>query len=287
MDSLLKRALAYLLDLGLIMIVVSCVSNSNINPQIGKYRELYASFSKLQANYYEQQENDIKTCDDLKKAIDDKKLTEQKYLDDYNNLEKEEILEEEYNKKCLTIVNSYNDNKMTQEEYTNKFNYYYQQLQRASSFTYILDVVVTLLYVVLFQKYTNGQTLGKKIMRLKVVPVKGEQLTYKQLLLRNIFLFSIFYHLLMIITSLVVPEKYFVLSSNILYLMDYFLSIAVVGTMFFNKQRRGLHDMVAKTRVALFDFNGNELEEKNFFSLKIKEDPIPKKQDHNKKKKDR
>ena len=251
MDSLFKRALAYLLDLGLIMIVVSCISNSSINPQSEKYRELYANFSKLQTNYYEQQKNDIKTCNDLKEAIDDKKLTEQKYLDDYENLEKEELT------------------------------------QRESSFTYILDVIVTLLYVVLFQKYTNGQTLGKKIMRLKVVPLQDGQLTYKQLLIRNIFLFSILYHLLMVFTSFVIPEKYFVLSSDILYLMDYFLSIAVVGTMFFNKQRRGLHDMVAKTRVALFDFKGNELEEKNFFSLKIKEDPIPKKQDHNKKKKDR
>ena len=182
MDSLFKRALAYLLDLGLIMIVVSCISNSSINPQSEKYRELYANFSKLQTNYYEQQKNDIKTCNDLKEAIDDKKLTEQKYLDDYENLEKEELTEEEYNKKCLTIVSSYNDNKITKEEYNNKFNYYYQQLQRESSFTYILDVIVTLLYVVLFQKYTNGQTLGKKIMRLKVVPVKGEQLTNKQLL---------------------------------------------------------------------------------------------------------
>ena len=284
MDSLFKRALAYLLDLGLIMIVVSCISNSRINPQSEKYRELYSSFSKLQTNYYEQQKNDIKTCDDLKNAIDDKKLTEQKYLDDYNNLKKEELIEEEFNKKCLTIISSYNDNKMTEEEYNDKFNYYYQQLQRESSFTYILDIVVTLLYVVLFQKYTNGQTLGKKIMRLKVVPVKGEQLTYKQLLLRNIFLFSILYHLLMVITSFVIPEKNFILSSNILYLMDYFLSIVIVGTMFFNKQRRGLHDIVAKTRVALFDFKGNELEEKNFFVLKKKEEPIIKKQDSNKKK---
>ena len=282
MDSLFKRALAYLLDLGLIMIVVSCISNSSINPQSEKYRELYASFSKLQTNYYEQQKNDIKTCNDLKEAIDDKKLTEQKYLDDYENLEKEELTEEEYNKKCLTIVSSYNDNKMAKEEYTNKFNYYYQQLQRESSFTYILDVIVTLLYVVLFQKYTNGQTLGKKIMRLKVVPLQDGQLTYKQLLIRNIFLFSILYHLLMVFTSFVVPEKYFVLSSDILYLMDYFLSIAIVGTMFFNKQRRGLHDIIAKTRVALFDFGGNELEEKNFFSLKKKEDITPKKQNHKK-----
>ena len=51
------------------------------------------------------------------------------------------------------------------------------------------------IYFGLFQGFTYGQTLGKKIMRLKIVSNDGNKVSYKQLIFRTLFLYSIINYL--------------------------------------------------------------------------------------------
>lgn len=275
-DSLFKRAIAYFIDMMLVSLVVnSLISSSMVNFQLDTYQDIYKEYTDFHNLYVEQYNNDIKTCENLEKAFSNKKITEEKYINSYEDLkssvDSEEITKEEYDSKCLIIVDNYNDNKITEDEYLDKVTTYSYNLEKKSSFNYIINIIACLLYFVLFQGFTNGQTLGKKIMRLKVVSDDGqEKISYKRLFIRTLFLYSIIYYLALTISVSILSESAFTLSFNILYMLNYILSLVLVFMIGVNSNRRGLHDVVAKTKVIELDFKGNEIKrkKKSFFGSK-------------------
>ena len=270
-DSLFKRVIAYLIDMMLVSIVVNSIVSSNIiNFQLDKYKELYDEYYSIYTLHLEQVNNKIESCSDLDKAVKDKKLTEEKFVSNYNTLKdsysKQEISDEEYNNKCLVIIDDYNSNKMTDEYYSEKVDYYYYRLEKNSIVTYGANIVAFMLYFIFFQGFTGGQTLGKKITRLKVVSSKDdEKVSYKQLFKRTLFLpintmfSSITYCIIMLGCILVLPENLFTPVTDFLYFVNYMVILGIVFTISFNKGKVGLHDMVAHTRIMEMDFKGNEI----------------------------
>lgn len=263
-DYYFKRGAAYSIDILLISIVVNCfISSDKINIQYNTYNKYIKEYYEFYLPYYEHNYNnsEVDTCSEFKEAIDTYKLTEKKYVDDFekinNSLEKEEITKDEYNEKCSSLVKKYMDDAISKKEYEEKENYYLYHLEKNYVVAYLINLAVVLLYFVLFQGFTYGQTLGKKIMRLKVVDLKGDKVSYKALFIRSIFLFSIIYYVLEILATFVVPMKYFTYSYNTLTLLNTVLSIIIIISIFVSKEHKGLHGLISKTKVVLLDFKGN------------------------------
>lgn len=269
-DSIFKRVIAYLIDMMLVSVVVgSIVSSKVVNFQLENYQKFYKEYYELHTLYQEQTNNDIKTCDDLDKVIEEKKLTEEKYVSEYKTLKdsysKQEIVEDEYKNRCLSIIENYNSNKINKEQYTDKVDYYFYHLEKNSIVSYVLNIFVYILYFVFFQGFTGGQTLGKKIMRLKVVSTKEkDNLSYKQLFFRTLLLpistsfQTVSYCILMFISVLFIPKSLFGAIADGLYFVNYILSLVLIFTLFFNKGKAGIHDILVHTKVIEVDFKGNE-----------------------------
>lgn len=266
-DYFFRRAAAYSIDILLISIVInSLVTSSKVNFQVDDYNKYYSEYYQMYLSYYEHNYNngEVKTCDDFKNAIDTYKLTEDKYVSKYEelneSLEDEKITKEEFDKNCSSLVNEYQEDVLSKDEFKEKENYYTYHLEKNYVVAYIINFVITLLYFVLFQGFTYGQTLGKKIMRLKVVTDEGERVSYKQLLIRSVFLFSIIYYVLETIAIFVVPIKYFLYIYNSLLFLNSLLSIIIIISIIISKNSKGLHGLVSKTKVILIDFKGNEID---------------------------
>lgn len=260
-DYLFKRVLAYALDMFLVSVVVSCIAtNSTINFQLDDYEKYYNEYLEISTIYLEQQNNKIITCDDLNKAVSGKKLTEEEYVLEVETLnkDKENITSEEYDSKCLILVNKYNNNKMSEEYVTSKIDHLYYMTEKYSIFLYVINVITCLLYFGLFQGFTYGQTLGKKLTRLKVVSSDGNNVSYKQLIFRTILLYNIIYYIGLIIFSLVAGESLFIKAAQYLSIFSTAL-LTIIGIMIVLNGRRGLHDVITKTKVILMDFKGNEI----------------------------
>ena len=285
-DSLFKRVIAYLIDMMLVSIVVNSIISSNVvNFQLNKYNKLYDEYYDIYTLHLEQTVNKIESCGDLEKAIKDKKLTEEKFVSSYNNLKesysKQEISDEDYDNKCLIIVKDYNSNKMTDEYYSEKVDYYYYRLEKNSIVVYAVNIIAFMLYFVFFQGFTGGQTLGKKITRLKVVSTKeDEKLSYKQLFKRTLFLpintmfSSVTYCIIMLGCILVLPENLFTPVTDFLYFINYMVILGIVFTISFNKGKIGLHDMLAHTRIMEMDFKGNEIKKDDKNKRVVKEEKV-------------
>ena len=107
-------------------------------------------------------------------------------------------------------------------------------------------LVDMILYSILFHS-VFGQTLGKKLVKIKVVNNKDEsKIGFKQAFIRDVFPLLIMTYLFFAGTY----ENIDLFNINLLYLITsaYVIwTLVEVVTMLFNKKRRALHDYLAGT----------------------------------------
>ena len=122
-----------------------------------------------------------------------------------------------------------------------------------------------LLYFVVFQAYNKGQTIGKKLVKLKVVGNSGKELGLNDYLKRVLIIPPIFCDLLDLILLMFVQKNIY-LTSNIVLTVLKNLLLLITGIMvIYRKDNRGLHDLIADTKVI-------ELKEKKKPKKKEKKD---------------
>ncbi|MBR6690590.1 MAG: RDD family protein [Bacilli bacterium] len=216
MKIVFKRAVAYMID----MLIVSAIStliasNAYINKDYKNYINTYEEYD----SFYEKYENSI---EDLQESLED-----------------EEITQDEYDTELEKINNSYNDKNI-------EYNY---KLIKFSIVSTIISILVILIYFVVIQYYFNGKTLGKWIMKLRVVSNNDKKLNILNYLLRSLILNSVLINILTIIFVVTLSKNNYLIANEIIYVVNYVMEIAIVFMMFFDKNNRGLQDYVANTKV--------------------------------------
>ena len=139
-------------------------------------------------------------------------------------------------------------------DYSNKMSKQIYKIDYSMLFNNIYYLVFSFLYFVLFAYFTNGQTLGKKLFKLRVVRQDGEKVKLSNLMLRT-FLSgsSIFMGVNIIVVIqlllLMIPQNqaYFyaiLFSSMISYIIE------IIGlVLLFSKEHRSLYDIIGSTKV--------------------------------------
>ena len=197
MDIVLKRVMAYIIDVLIFSIVLTPIINwSVINPYIDEYTENYSEYTELveQANAGE---------------ID----TE---TDEY----KDKIVDLNYNINKYKVISS------------------------------SISVVGFLLYFAVLQWALKGQTIGKKIMKIRVVANKEDKkLNVGNYILRSLILNNIIFSIILIIGVYIFKAPgYYTLSMVVSYLQLLVMSLIMLMVVL-RKDYRGLHDFVAGTKV--------------------------------------
>ena len=197
MDIVLKRVMAYIIDVLIFSIVLTPIINwSVINPYVDEYTENYSEYTELveQANAGE---------------ID----TE---TDEY----KDKIVDLNYNINKYKVISS------------------------------SISVVGFLLYFAVLQWALKGQTIGKKIMKIRVVANnEDKKLNVGNYILRSLILNNIIFSIILIIGVYIFKAPgYYTLSMVVSYLQLLVMSLIMLMVVL-RKDFRGLHDFVAGTKV--------------------------------------
>lgn len=166
--------------------------------------------------------------------------TYDKYMEAYSNYT--EILED------------YTDEIIDDNEFNKLYNQNYYEVCKYSVSYNVVIVLTILLYFGVFQKYNNGQTLGKKVMKIRVVDSNNNNISLLKSLLRTIPMYYVYIGgiIPLIINSILV---YFLNANNymnITLVISYiFLTISLVSFVMLSvrKDEKGLHDMLSGTKV--------------------------------------
>ncbi len=165
-------------------------------------------------------------------------------------------------KQFSNLTEEYANQKITKEEYLTKGSEINYSLSRETVAESIVTLVITITYFVVFTYFMNGETIGKKIMKIKITSSNHKKLTMNNYLVRSLIINSILLQFISILTILFLDKKTYLSVYNII--SNVFSIIFVVSFMMilFRKDGRGLHDILANTKVISTEKKEQDAEEK-------------------------
>lgn len=258
MRKIIKRFLAYTIDMMVVLLITQSISGIPvINKQLANYTKYYNEYTEYAYDYaqfkvqltknFEDEELSQNEYDKLVETYPDYKGTLDKYYED------EKLTKKEYTTFVKKIDNMYTD--------TSKVLYY--QIEKNSIMYFVIYLIAVVLYFIGFNKLTNGQTLGKKLFRLRVVNSKDSSLGVSvwSYLIRAILLYQPINYIVKLIGVYTLNQNDYYTVTSIIYNLQYYLEFIIGIMIMIRADGRGLHDLLARTRVVLLDKFGKEIEE--------------------------
>ena len=188
------------------------------------------------------------------------------YIDDYNKYYTEytELIEAANNGDIDTNSDEYKDQVID-------LNY------KVSSYGVVsrsISVVASIIYFVIIQYFLKGQTIGKKILKLRVVSNKDKELNIGHYFVRSLILNNIIFSIILIVgVYLFGKNGYYNLSMVVSYLQLLVMSVIILMVVL-RRDNRGLHDFLAGTKVISTEVINNEVEVKEIPSKKEEKETI-------------
>ena len=156
---------------------------------------------------------------------------------------------EKINKELTSVLQKYQKQEITFDTYLKEYSVLALESSKQSGIVNVFSAFVSILYFIVFQLYNKGQTLGKKILRIKVVSDSGE-LTMNQMIFRSLLINSILLNMITIaVISFISDSMTYFYVVGFLELLQYIFFITCLFMVMFSKEKISLHDKITKTRV--------------------------------------
>ena len=192
-------------------------------------------------------------------------------LDPYKDKYKDAY--EKYNE---VVQKSTEDEKNDYKDEIIELNY---EVYKYRTYSSMFSATALILYFGVLPLVMNGQTLGKKIMKLRVVSNNEKKLNFWKYLIRIVILNNIWLSLINIGAVYVVSGVKFYYVTYVISMLSSLIYMLNLIMVMFRKDNRGIHDMVAGTKVILVsnDVVVESVEEVKKDSIKEKVDKVSKK----------
>lgn len=148
----------------------------------------------------------------------------------------------------MEIVEKYSLNEINYSVYVAESIPLVFQLARKSGIITLISLFSSVLYFIVYQFNQNGQTLGKKLMKIKVVSINGE-MTMNQMLVRSLVVNSILIDMVVFGLTIFATQDVYFYGSMLFEQIQSLVLIISVAMIMFNKKGRGLHDLISRCEV--------------------------------------
>ena len=149
-----------------------------------------------------------------------------------------------------SVSEAYVLGEIDESEYMDKSIDLTYKIEEASISRNSIYVVLVIGYFVMFQYFNRGATIGKKLARIRIVE-NGKEPSLKAIFLRSVFINGILANVLNIVLIYVLDKNnYFWAYTAVTSVIGLFIFISAIMILY-KKDRRGLHDMIARTDVVM------------------------------------
>ena len=155
---------------------------------------------------------------------------------------------DKYNEQLGTIMEKFQAQEIDMDEYLLEYSSLYYKMARNNGILSIVTIFLSVLYFVVYQVYTNGQTFGKKLMKIRVVSENGD-LFYNQMIFRSFLANFILVDLLSFVLMLLSPSNIYFYCVGILQLIQYLIVFISIIMVMNRKDGAAIHDKIVHTLV--------------------------------------
>lgn len=159
------------------------------------------------------------------------------------------------------IIENYTSQKITMEEYVNQLVDISYDIAKQTGIATLVGIAISLLYYVLYVYKNDGQTIGKKMMKIKIKKKNDDQLTMNDLLFRTMILQGTLVSIIGFCTILFLDKDTYLATNSLLNLVQYSILLVSFFLIAFTKEKQGLHDKLVGTIVVCTNTVENKEEE--------------------------
>ena len=148
---------------------------------------------------------------------------------------------------------SINDNFINQEidtiTFINQYSNIGYSIGRELFLSNLISVAVGIVYFIVFPLYNGGQSIGKKVIGLKIVSVDDSDVSSNSLLIRYLLMESIGTTIISMCLIFVIKDFYYILCDSILSFLQFLVVIISAFMVIYRRDKRSLPDLIAGTKV--------------------------------------
>ena len=153
------------------------------------------------------------------------------------------------NDSAAELIDSYTKGNIDIETYTDEVKSVTYELAKKQGAVSLITITLTILYFVVYQYKKQGQTIGKQLMKIKVVGSEDQKLTTNNYVIRALIINSILVDLISFTFVVFGDVDAYFYSTAICGFIKYGLLLTCAFMVMWSKSGMGLHDRLAHTMV--------------------------------------
>lgn len=150
-----------------------------------------------------------------------------------------------------STIEQYTSGKLDVNTYINRTMDISYDMSRESGLSSIISIAIAILYFVVYQFKADGQTIGKKLLKIKIVKKDQQDLTMNDILFRSLIINSILFNIIALCFSIFASKDIYFYGVGIFQFIEYLIIFVSCLTILSRKDKQGLHDMIVKTEVVI------------------------------------
>lgn len=131
--------------------------------------------------------------------------------------------------------------------YINHYSSIMYDMDKQNCLITLIGMILMILYFVILPYKWNGQTIGKKMMHIKII--KNESITIKDLFIRSLFINGLGYGILTFILLWIFPSFSYFLTASFIGILQIILVIVSLFMILYNKNGKDLEDIITQSEV--------------------------------------
>lgn len=152
------------------------------------------------------------------------------------------------NDQLLDVEKSYINQEIGPMDAIDEMASIYYDIESSRVVTNVIYTLLLIGYFVVFQYMNKGQTLGKKLLKIRVVE-NNYNPSLLAMIIRTLFINQIFVNIILILLVFVIKDSKFFMACELLSLLNTLFVFISCIMILYRKDKLGLHDMLSKTSV--------------------------------------
>lgn len=155
---------------------------------------------------------------------------------------------ESLNDEAYGIIQKLRDENISTTQYVTDYMNVVYKLARANGLVSIITILLNIIMYVVIPLYYGGQTIGKKLLGIKIV-ADSTELNVNQLIYRSLIANSILLDLISVVLVITSSKSAYFYGLGMFTMIQYMVTLISIFMVMYSQDGRAVHDRLARTKV--------------------------------------